>query len=763
MAWDAVERGGQRSGAPAGGFVDIVQKSVCSAAMRSNRSSSSGLSVSLATVLALSSLPGCNKLEELTGKKEEAKAEETKKEETKVEETKQEEAKAEPVPAEEVEAIPVEPLATGLDLMLELVPEGADFVIARDATVVAEYAEELVRFTDGPLGVLKSGPLAAEGGAELQQADAALTDVRGKIDAVKAALDGSGVELKEGALMAKTKGGADYMVFKAADPNALIAVGKAMGEADMADLKCKAIEDVPGYNVCADGDAKLAAYKRATDPAPARKALADNLPGVDLDAANLLAHTDAGSPDETFMAVSTIPGQVYLAVARPGDPSIAQLEQMKPGPAKTLAQVQPGAGFVWARVSPELLTKSMGEADPTVGSMAKSFTGEFVLAGSVDPGGLILQAGTSDPAAIEGAISLVYDAGKEGVKAELDEQLKAVPGAKAVFEKVPVTGGSTTAQALHFGLTGVPEAEVLKSYTGLNLDAWVFAANDVLTFAVGPDATGVGKLVDVKAGGPSQATLDSLPPQLAQGLGKDEVGLIVHMPVDFLHGAQLHSLARSALKEVPEVPAEQLVALVGLLAPLSSATMWIAQPGGGKPVVHMAVQGIGNRATEEGKAALEAAHLVADGADPATAFASLATTYAASPMAWAYKTRAGTDGPGYMIGSGVGAVLAIAAVAVPVVLGKQNKTLADDLGVKPEEPPPALVPTTQPKRPVTKPKPAEPKKPADPKPADPKPADPKPDEPIVEPKPLPPKPTPDPVEPTPGKRKPKRIIRPQPK
>lgn len=738
-------------------FVDIFEKPVCSAAMRSNRSLSGGISLSLASLLALSSLPGCNKLEELTGskKEEEAKPEEPKKEEVKAEEAKAVDAKAvEPVPEAEVEVIPVEPLATGLDLMLELVPEGAEFIIARDATVVAEYVEEAVRFTDGPLATLKAGPFAAEAGADLQEADAKLTEAKGKIDAVKAALDASGVELGQGALMAKSKDGSEFFVFKAADPNALVAVGKAMGESKLDDLKCKAIEDVPGYNVCADGDAKLASYKRATDPAPARKLLADNLPGVDLEAANLVAHTDAGNSDETFMALSTIPGQVHLAVYRPADPEMKNLEGMQAGPAKTLAQVQPGAGFIWARLSPALLSEAMSKAasDPMVGGVAKSLTGEFVLAGSVDPGGLILQAGTSDTATLETMMITGFDMVQPGLPKSIPE----VPGATLVFEKSPITGGGKTAQGVHVGITGVPEGDILKSFTGLHLDAWVFAANDVVTLAVGPDKDGIGKLLDVSAGGPSTATLDSLPPQLAEALGKNEVGLIVHMPMDFLHGAQLHSLARSALKDVPEVPADQLVALAGLMAPFSSTTMWIASPGD-KPVVHLSVQSIGNRATEEGKAALEAAHLVADGGDPATAFATLAAAYGASPMAWAYKTRAGTDGPGYMIGSGVGAVLAVAAVAVPVVLGKRNAALAEDLGVKPEDPEPELVPTTQPKRPVTKPKPAKPKE--DPKPTITKPDDPKEepkDDPIVEPKrPLPPKPTPDPADP--GKRKPKRI------
>jgi hypothetical protein len=722
--------------------------------MRSNRSLCGGLSLSLASVLALSSLPGCNKLEELTGaKKDEAKPEEPKKEdEVEKDDAKVDDAKiADAVEAAPVEAIPVEPLATGLDLMLELVPEGADFVVVRDATVVAEYMEEAVRFTDGPLATLKTGPFASEG--ELQKLDASLTEGKGKIDAVKAALDASGIELKEGVVVAMTKG-SRYFMFKAADPDAMVAVGKAMGEREADDLKCKAIEDVPGYNVCAEDDAKLAAYKRATDPAPARTLLADNLPGVDLDAANMVMHVESGGSDEGFAAVSTIPGQMYMAFALPKEGDMAQArEAIEPGPAKTLANVQPGAGFVWGRISPELLAKEMSKSsagNPMAEPIIKALTGEFVLAGSVDPGGVILQAGTSDTATLEAGLVAAVDMSKEMVPKEIPE----VPGSAVVLEKVPLTSGGVTAQAVHFGVTGVPEADVLKGYTGLHPDAWVFAANEVLTLAVGPDQAGVGKLLGATTGGPTSATLDTLPPQLAEGLARNEVGAIVHMPMDFLHGAQLHGLVRSALKDVPGVPPpEQLVALAGLLAPFSSSTMWLAESGD-KLVIHVAVQAIGNRATDEGKAALDAAHTVADGGDPAVAFASLASAYGASPMAWAYKARAGTDGPGYMIGSGVGAVLAVAAVAVPLAMGASNKALAEDLGVKPEEPPPELVPTTAPKRPVTTTKPPKPKK--DPK-EDPKDTPPKEDpkeDPIVEPtRPLPPKPTPDPT----GKRVPKRI------
>ncbi len=727
-------------------------------------------------------VPGCAKLEELTeGKKEEdSKDQEAKAAdggeakaadggeakaadggEVKVVDEVKKVAEMDAAPI--VEPIPVEPLHTGLDLILTLVPEKSEFMIARDATVVADYVAEGTRFLDGPLATLKTGPFA--GDRELRDIEEGFEETKLHTDKIQAALEGSGIDLAEGAAIVEGKGKDPLFIYHAADPNALIELGKKTGEDDLADLKCKAIESAPGFNVCAENQKQVDAYAPASDPAPQRTLLADNLPGVDLDEANLLAHINKGKDDEVFMAVTTIPGMVHMALQMPGNKDMLEVEEgMQPGPAKTLAHVQPGAGFVWAHLSPKLVGKAAADAKGTPGeAAAKSMTGEFVLAGSVDPGGLILQAGTTDTAGLEALLGMGYDLGKDQVPKEIPD----VAGSTVVFEKVPIEGGGKTAQGLHFGVTGIPEADVLKSYTGMHFDAWAFAANDVFTLTIGPDQEHVGKLLDVAAGGPSAATLESLPKPLADGLGRNEVGMIVHMPMDFLHGAQMRSLAKSALKDLPDAPPDQILAMASLLAPLSSGTMWIAKPGG-KPVIHVAVQAVGNRATEEGRAALEAAHTVADGGDPAVAFATLASAYEASPMAWAYKTRAGTDGPGYMIGSGLGAMLASAAVAVPIVVGARNEALAAELGVKPDDPEPELKPTTVPKQPTTKPvepkkpdpvkddpKPVEPTKPDpkkdDPKPVEPTKPDPKKDDPIVEPtKPLPPKPTPDP-----GKDEPK--------
>src|SRR5262249_35131579 len=159
-------------------------------------------------------------------------------------------------------------------------------------------------------------------------------------------------------------------------------------------------------------------------------------------------------------------------------------------------------------------------------------------------------------------------------------------------------------------------------------ESWAFAHNNMLTLAMGPDAAGAGKILEKGAGGLHADTLAALPHQLSDAFGKNEVSFAMHLPVDFLHGTQMRKAIEAALKDLPAVKPSAINAVIGFAAPFSSATAWIAQPSGATvPVVHLAVQGIGNRATDEGKAALAAAQKVAGGGDPAAEFGTLVSSY----------------------------------------------------------------------------------------------------------------------------------------
>jgi len=743
--------------------------------MRTQRTLRGGFKLPLASVLAATMLvpTGCKQVEDIANKvkgeetKEEPKAEPKKEETPKKEPEKPAEPEAPapvivadpkvdptPIKEEEIEALPVEELHTGLDLMLKLVPnDKAEFMIARDPTVVADYIEEGMRFVDGPitkLGSLKGGPSGlADGLGDLFEAYEETSKFHDKIGP---ALESSGLAAKEGMAMVMD-GKAEYIVFNAEDPLALDKFVTAVDETKAGKVShCKAIDGLEGWNVCAKKEKDLENYKPAEDPAALRASMEAAVPGIVLADANLIVHmSDDG--DMINAAVTTIPGSLHMALVLPEkNKEVKEFrDSLVGGEAKTLANVSPGAGFVWAHVSPKILDKAVkemgGGAPPPVADFVKSMTGDFVFAGSVNPGGMVLQAGVSDSAAFDGVATLA-----EGFKEAVPKEIPEFGNAKLAFEKMEI--GTAKVPALHVGVTDIPEADILKSYTGLHMDAWTFASNNVFTVAVGPNAEGIGKLADTTSTGPSPELLAALPAPLSEGLGAKTVSFAMHLPMDFLHGKQMHDLIKATLKDVPDAKPEEVLALTSLAGAFSSTSMWVDQKDE-KLVLHWAVQGIGNRETEEGKVALDAAHAVVDGASPEAEFGPIATKFDASPMAYAYKARAGTEGPGYMIGSGVGAVMASALVAVPVAVGKQNAALADDLGVKPDDPEPVIVEPTVPKQPEIKKTPPK----VDPKPkAKPKPkpkADPKKDprgrpgsrrggkkDPVVEPgRPLPPKPT----------------------
>lgn len=348
-----------------------------------------GIALPLSLVfLTTTSIGGCAKVEELIGKKtEEAKTEAKTEDEKKAgeekkadEEKKAEEAKVEPEP------IPVAPMLTGLDQMFAFVPDDkAEFLIVRDASVLAEYGEEGMKFIEGPLSALGTEGMPSEIAMAKDQFGVA----KGKMAEVVAAIATAGLRPKEGGAIIRV-GGKTLVVFAADKPTAFADLAKALGEDAKGTDKCKAIDGLTGWNVCADDQAMLDGYKPATDPAPIRKALADRLPGVDLEEANLLMNmSDDGKP--IAAVISTLPGLVHLAAALPDGEETAQIKAaLAPGEAKTLEHVQPGAGFMWVRINPALISESMAkemgsDAPPELITSLKSLTGEFVFSGSVDP------------------------------------------------------------------------------------------------------------------------------------------------------------------------------------------------------------------------------------------------------------------------------------------------------------------------------------------------------------------------------------------
>ena len=223
-----------------------------------------GIPLSLAFLMSSVALSGCKKDEDSSDKSEESS--EAEKSDDKGEEKKDEakkEAEPEKVVQAEPEPIPVEPLHTGLDLMLSFVPaEATEYVIVRDPTVLQEYAEEAARFLDGPLGRLAADPMGDPKSIEEQRKN--LEEMKKTAKAVEEAVAASGLQLKEGIALVQLDKKKSLVVFAAEDVGALASLDKALKEAKVDGFskthdKCKAIDGAEGWNVCADDQAHVPA------------------------------------------------------------------------------------------------------------------------------------------------------------------------------------------------------------------------------------------------------------------------------------------------------------------------------------------------------------------------------------------------------------------------------------------------------------------------------------------------------------------------
>jgi hypothetical protein len=650
------------------------------------------------------SLGGCKQAEELAAK---ARGEETPEAtEDAKDETKKDDPAAEGgggADKVEPEPIPVEAMHSGLDLMLSFVPDDKhQFVIVRDATVLTEYWEEALRFVDTPVAKLS----AAEGAPDdFKSAPMLLELGKGQGKQILDSLAASGLKLEEGVALIIPPGNKDkpLLVFNADSPDALSKIASQFG-GQIGTAQCVALEGFEKWNVCADDKAVIDAYKPTEDPTTVRALVASRLPGVELDEANVIAHVVPEGEGAVTVSISTLPGLFHLAATGPFDkePELAQaLASLEGGDQKTLSNVQPGAGFVWGRAKSSVLAMAAASAQPDTPPEAKkvleAMTGEFVIAGSVDPGGLVFKASLNDTSAFTPFIEWTL---KEYEKEGGSKPIPDVPGSKVMLERVELDGGGTKANALHLAVEGIPQADVIKAFAGIYFDGWAFASADSLIVAAGPNKESVGKLLSASGDGPSADMLASLPQPLARGLERKDVSFAIHMPMDFLQGAHMHKIVQAGLKEVPDLKPDVVLAALSLLSPLSSASMWLEQPASGTPVFHLAVLGIGNRATAEGKEALDAAHAITEGTAPESAFMPLADKYKSSAMAFAYTTRAGSEGPGSLVGSGVGPLLIGGVMAYAMMEGKANEGMAADLGVDPAAAAPDLVPETLPVAPV---------------------------------------------------------------
>ena len=655
-------------------------------------------------------------------------------------------------------AVPIPGTAT-VDSLLGLVQADTTsmYAVLRQPTALLDLGDEAFKFYDGPVQQMVGMLGVPEVAAGFAIARTGLGEVRSK-------LTGSGVDLSRGIVITQTGGGnaSTVILVSAGQADQVKGLMTALKIPDADKTVCKAIEAAPGYIGCADTEAVLSAYKPG-DAAKLRKTIEARLPGVALDDLTLIGY----SPDDggVNVAMSMPPGAGVLHVGLPADSKDTKeaLAVLEPGPATTLRFARPGTGFIWARTDMAEMkrrTPGLAAAPPPFDAAIAVWNGEMFFGGSSDPAAMQMRLGLSDAKPAAAAIAT----SAKTMSARIPTTIPNMPGTKVAFETRDLTFGTETTKAAHITVTGLEQASVISHLLGLSLEAWVFAADNSIAFAVGADPAGIARLTGTPN---ADATLATLPAAAAEDLRAGRVSFVMHVPLDALQGPSLRKALDAALKNVPGYTPEQARTSMALLSPLSSSTLWITEQNNSS-VVHMAITGIGHTADDEGKAALAAAVAVAGGGDPAALFGELVSKFPGSPRLAAYQARAGSTGAGVLTGSAVGGMVLTGAIVWTAITGASNKDLAAELGVPakpveaPKVDPPKTTPKTTPKTetPKTEPPKPEPPKPETPKtetpkPEPPKPAPPKPETPKTEPpKPAPPKPAPpktDPPTPAPGK------------
>lgn len=657
------------------------------------------LPLTLATLFAVSSplaLTGCQKVKSLVGDEEEEESKDKAEDEEEAEAEEEPEAKAEEQLEEAKEAGLAESALAATPEVGEMAklgdllalapkidnPESVEVLfVVRDASVFLDYLDEVSRFAAGPVAQLGEAAKTNPDLKELSGVTMAYPMVKAQYDALKGSFTSSGVHLDKGMLLTEVDG-RGYIIYSGDQPDALPKLIKQI-EPKTPDMACKAAEAPAGYVVCADSQADLDAYTAggAEGATAVRARWSAALPGVDFEKSNIIAEAEGAQ-----IAIETPPGLMVMSIAPPaGEPEFEEMvAALSPSQGKLLRGVQPGAGFMWGNVSRELIEKEMlteiqadKDAPESVKALASNFNGEVLLAGHYEPAAVALQFGLDsddDWAAVAG--ELEKELGK--LEKEAAKEMK-IEGGEWEFNAVDIPVGGETVKAMHAGLSGVPEADVLAGLTGLTIDGWAFAANDAMTIALGASPEAIGHVASSTDEGPSEGLLAYLPPTLSSALQGGQVSMIAHMPLDALHGPQTRQLLTTALKNVPDVSPELVIAFFNLASPLSSGTLWMTHHGD-TAQFHVALQSIGHHADEEGKAALAAAVAVAGGAEPAAAFGPLVDQYPDSPRVASYKARSGQT-PAALVASGVGAMVAGAALAVPIAQGARNEDMSKELDI----------------------------------------------------------------------------------
>jgi len=559
--------------------------------------------------------------------------------------------------------------ATGpatVDSLFELIPAGDNvtYVLVRDPGALFDYGVAASSYYDQPLEALSARAATPEGASlgDFAEASNDYAEVKRRIDSIQAELRGDAVDLQRGMAVVAVDGGDPVVIFGSAYPDKLGTLLTLLG-APPDKGTCKSLEGVSGYAICGENEAAISAYKpQGKDGASAKDTLQKALPGVAVDDAQIVASIKDDGQTVT-MAVSVAAGDLAFHVGLPlaDDDVIEAREVLASAKPDLMRFVQPGSGFVWANVDAAAVRKRNSDIDslpPMFVKAVEQFTGEFLMGGSRDPAGFQIRLGARDVTAFQPAFDLALLA-----KNEVPKSIPGIKGSTLKFDRTQVDHDKAKVTALHLAAGKIPQLETLKARLGISLDLWLFAADGALSMVAGADATEVSRMMDGAEGSTSW-----LPPSLAKSLAAGEAAVVAHMPFDSLHGPLLPAFLAEAKERGADIDPELVRMMIGLSGPVSSSSLWVTDVND-TLVVHTSVQLIGDLTTDEGRAALEAAKLVATGGDSKALFDALAARYPDSPRSLSYKARAGEGGAGDLVSSALGALIGGGAFIPGLLVG----------------------------------------------------------------------------------------------
>ncbi len=596
----------------------------------------------------------------------------------------------------DVRDVPRSEYSRTLEDQFDLLPAGThDYLVIRDLRPLIAQAERVEQVMAGPLAraapvlaaLAQDGPLSA-GAAEATQARLARS--RQTLGLMIAALEGSGVELDAGLVIADPDGD-PLVLFAAQDFDRLATLARLVGgESLELATRCRpaaaepdpAAEPGPAWVVCGSRAERVEGYQPGLEGARLAAELraklgSDTSHSADDERINVAlslggGQGEVGAPLGSLdLALRTDPTLWELRVPMPQLRDLRGLRDQGPeilltGPPQALRALVPGTSFVWARLDPEGLGETMGMVAPLL-------SGELFLGVHDQPDALLLQAGILDTSeAAKGIMRMAQLI--PGIPIEPTQ----FPDLRLESDRKPVEldGKLVPAIGLVLGDRN-PDGGAVESWEatlGVPPRARLWAYGDYMTLAVGELEALPAALSSLRGTGPSPQSVAALSPTLARALVAGEVGLALHLVLDHwqapLSPEELDSLI-AGLPATDRPDTGALAAVFESLAPWSSIDIWLRTQAEGQWVATVSLVPFASVGAPgsvdpdpEAEAMARALDAALTGGDAQAAYAQLLARFPDSPRAPAYRARLGRA-PAHHAAVGMFEVSALAALALP--------------------------------------------------------------------------------------------------